>query len=509
MEHTLAGDPRSLTQRHIAEDVLERPSTFDPERDASVRIEISKLRQALDLYYAGAGRSDRVVIRIPLGSYVPRFSCRDTPQRPETDRREEPPHAGIAVLPFETRAGSEDADWLAFGLGEEVALILARIPELAVASRHAIRPYLEPHHDLKEIERDLGVRFFLDGSIQQVGERVRVHARLYDVKRQRKTWSGRFERNLRTADLLDLLDDIAHEVVAHSADVFSGALGRSLRGELGASGLGAQPDSDIHVYEAILRFHQYLHCLDQDTYAAARLALEQAITIAPDYPLVMSILGDIRRAGDSFGFSEDPGDMQTVRELQERALSLAPDCLPCRMSLGYTLLKQRELRRLRELVEQIIDEPTNPVSYKADAAVLLAFSGDWERGCGCLRAQLQTLDGCPGYFLYPLVLDAYRRGELDQALELLARIRPTALFWHPLLEAVCLWRLGRLEDACGALERLLAIRPDFSERGRYYVSCVLAEDALVDALLADFTEVWKAARQAPRIRRRSQPVRTG
>ena len=175
VERTLEHQEHSLGQRQLAVEVFGRNEGFDPERDAIVRIEMGKLRQALENYYVEAGQQDPVRIIIPRGSYVPEFRtgvATKPAAAPSTEAAPETRRTGIAVLPFRTVGGERDTNWLAEGLREELSLILTNIPELAVASHHALEPYLNPSVNLDAIRSELGVRFFLEGMVQHTGNRT-------------------------------------------------------------------------------------------------------------------------------------------------------------------------------------------------------------------------------------------------------------------------------------------------------------------------------------------------
>ncbi|GJM07843.1 MAG: hypothetical protein DHS20C11_01190 [Lysobacteraceae bacterium] len=477
MVHAARAQPTEpLTQRLLAHEVLARGADFDPANDAIVRIEVGKLRRALDAYYLSAGMLDPVVITIPKGRYQPSFHIRSKAAPPASAMSAAGP-TGVAVLPFADHSEHQSEAWLADGLREELIQILTRIPELRVVSRHAIEPHVDSTPDLDAMGK-MGVRFFLEGSVRRDGSNLRVNARLYDHFLHRECWADRFDRDLDTAGLLDLQTTIAQQVISQSADIFTGVLGRNLRSELGASA-----DSDFRVYESILRFHHYLHKTSAPSYAQARASLERAVELEPENPLVLSMLGDLRRAAWAFGYTDEASQLRSVVALQQKALELAPECAPCRISYGFTLLQQRKLEQLRGIADAIINDQTTPASYRADAAVLLGFAGDWDRACGLLRELLQTMDGHPAYFDYPMVFKAVRDRQYHEALDLARQLKPAALFWQPLMRASCMGQLGMTDHAKPELAELLKLRPDFVDHGKRFISCFIAEDELVADLI--------------------------
>ncbi len=475
---------RELTQRHIAERVFNRASNFDPEHDAIVRVEVRKLRQALTIYYADAGSADPVLISVPSGTYKPRFQhAADRPPAAvqslvsATSPVKADP-VGVAVLPFADLSPNQGRDWLAHGIGEELNTILNRIPEL-----HIMPPYVFPdgadlHKTMSGLRSARQVRFALEGSVRCIAERIRATARLHDLAQDRQIWSGRYDRDLSTASLLDIQEDIARHVVAEAADMFTGAIGVSLRNEL-----PPLTGSRLEIYETLVRFHHYLHTTSDDAYLAARQALERTLVTDPANPLVLSMLADLRRTGYSLGFTDEPDQVEAALTMLRLAISLAPDCLPCRVSLCFALLHRRDKAALLEQVDIVLGDTASPASYRSDVAVPLALSGEWDRGCDLIEEQMGNTKVYPHYFQYPLFLRAFRAGDYKTAARLAQDFRPAPFFWQPLLRAAVLGKLGHPEAATPYLRGLLAMRPAIPIRVRQFLASYLMEDSLIDDLI--------------------------
>lgn len=477
---TLEDRQRELTQRHLAEAVFGRGNEFEPERDAIVRVEIRKLRQALQLYYADYGAKDPMVITLPRGAYAPRFERSQHAQAqedPATASRPGLDPVSLAVLPFVYLGEDRDKDWLAQGVGEELNTILGRIPELHVTPPYTFFDKASVSEQLAQLHNESTVRFAIEGSTRCDGARVRVTARLHDLLLNRQIWSDRYDRNLDTTGLIEIQEDIARNVVAAAADMLTGVIGQSLRSEL-----KPQPDQRLEVYEAMVRFHHYLQMTSDESYEAARRALEEIAARDRSEPLILSMLADLRRAAFALGFTDEPDPIDSCLALLGEAISRAPDCLPCRVSLCFALLHKRDKGGLLEQVETILSDPASPASYRSDVGVPLALCGEWERGCSLLGEQMRTTRFYPHYFQYPLFLHAYRQAEYEKAALLADSFRPAPFFWQPLLHAAVLGQLGLPDEAAPLIERLLALRPNIREHGRRYMSCYLMEDDLVEQL---------------------------
>lgn len=481
---TLDGQQRELTQRHLAEAVFGRGNDFDPERDSIVRVEMRKLRQALELYYSDTGSSDPLVIAIPNGTYRPRFTFQDGASPASDGGGEQIVSAAtaaplsIALLPLTDLSEDEGADWLAHGISEEVNAILSRIPELQITPPFAFLDTTDAREMMSRLRTGVHARFALEGSVRRVGGEIRVTVRLHDLVRDRQIWSERYDRDLQTAGLLDIQEDIARNVVGAAADMFTGAMGCSLRSELSPAAGGK-----LEVYEALLRFHHYLHVTTDAAYSLARNALETTFRSSPNIPLVMSMLADLRRAGHSLGFTDEADQLDSALSLLKDALSLAPDCLPCRVSLCFALLQKRDKVGILKQVDLILAEGTSPASYRADVGVPLALSGEWDRGCRLIEKQMAAAKVHPHYFQYPLFLRAFRAGDFERAAAVADDFQTTSFFFQPLLRAAVLGMLGRQNQAQHFIRELLGTRPHFPALGRRFLSSYVLEDNLVDDLI--------------------------
>jgi TolB-like protein len=467
---------KELTQRHLAEQVFGRGDEFDPERDSIVRVEMCKLRQALELYYSGAGSRDSVLISIPSGTYQPHFQIATAPAGRRAHDRINP--VGVAVLRFKDLSPIPDQEWLAHGISEDLNTILSRIPELHITPPHAFPADTDVRDMASRLVAERQVRFALEGSVRCVGDQIRAIARLHDLVRNRQIWSGRFDSDLSTAGLLDIQEEIARHVVAEAADMYTGAIGLSLRSELTPVTGGR-----LETYETLVRFHHYLHVTSDEAYLAAREALERTALSDPTNPMVLSMLADLRRAAYSLGFTDEPDQIDISLAMLKDALTRAPDCLPCRISLCFALLHRRDKPELLEQVEIILGDSASPASYRCDVAIPLALSGEWDRGCRLIEEQMGDTRMYPHYFQYPFFLRAYRAGDYVLAAGFANAFRPAPFFWQPMLQAAACGKIGDTDGAAVHLRKLLDMRPGAAMLARRSLNVYLLEDDLVEDII--------------------------
>ena len=117
------------------------------------------------------------------------------------------------------------------------------------------------------------------------------------------------------------------------------------------------------------------------------------------------------------------------------ALALAPESAACKLSVGFALLHIGRKAELLELVEDMIADPMLAPGYRGEAAMLLAFSGQWRRGCDLMDSVLNLLPGAPHSFGYLRFLRAYRDGDYAVAKVEAERFKPSPLFWQPMMRA--------------------------------------------------------------------------
>jgi TolB-like protein/Flp pilus assembly protein TadD len=137
-----------------------------------------------------------------------------------------PPRLSIVVLPFTNLSGDRRRQYFADGVTDDLTTDLSRIEGMLVISRNTAFTYRDKPVDTKQIGRDLGVRYVLEGSVQRFGKRVRVNAQLIDAETDVHLWAERFDRD--TADLFALQDEITSRIaVALNLELVADAAARS------------------------------------------------------------------------------------------------------------------------------------------------------------------------------------------------------------------------------------------------------------------------------------------
>ena len=192
VERTLAGHAHEIKGYNVATQVLGKNADFDADKDRIVRILAGRLRRTLERYYLTRGRQDQVRIDIPLGTYVPTFH-QAPGEEPEAESVAQPdlaPPSGpyVAVMPLLNLAGGRKQEYFADGLAEELTNELARFQDLRVIAFQSTLRWKGKELNFREVGRDLGVRFLVQGSVRKEAGSIKIAISLTDTLSGRQIW---------------------------------------------------------------------------------------------------------------------------------------------------------------------------------------------------------------------------------------------------------------------------------------------------------------------------------
>ncbi len=222
----------------------------------------------------------------------PRTSGAEAPAAPSAVPR-------LAVLPLKTRAGDAELESFAEGLTEEITSGLSQFRHLVVVSASAAAGF-QGQADVREVSKELGARFVLEGSIRKAGSSIRVSIQLLDAATGAHLWAERFDRDLGVTDIFAVQDELTDRIVATVADPF-GVLTRSL------SALArAKPIDTLTAHDCVLQTFAYWQQERPDEHAEVRTAIEQALQREPDHAEALACLSRLYLDEFRFDFNARP-----------------------------------------------------------------------------------------------------------------------------------------------------------------------------------------------------------
>ena len=228
-----------------------------------------------------------------------------------------PDKPSIAVLPFQNMSGDPEQEYFTDGMVEEIITALSRIRWLFVIARNSSFTYKGQAIDVKQVGRELGVRYVLEGSVRKAGGRVRITAQLIDAVSDAHLWADRFDGALE--DIFELQDNVASNV----AGVIEPAL---LGAEMSRS--AQRPTNDLTAYDLYLRALAPIRSgeVGRESYGEALDLLNQAIQRDSRYAPALALAGSCRSSLDVAGWIEDAGaNRDEALRLTRRALAAGRD----------------------------------------------------------------------------------------------------------------------------------------------------------------------------------------
>jgi TolB-like protein len=351
-------------------------------------------------------------------------------------------------------SGDPEQEYFADGMAEEIITALSRCSWLFVIARNSSFTYKGKAVDIRQVGRELGVRYVLEGSVRRGGDRLRITGQLIDATTGGHIWADRFEGNL--GNVFDLQDRFTESVVA--------AIEPKLQlAEIDR--LKHKPASNLDAYDLLLRAQQCEWEFRQESHAAALRYLEQALVIDSSYAPAMALAAYCHAERFVQGWMNDQEtEPREGLRLAARAVELGKDDSRVSWMAGYAIMRlQMNLPRAKELVCHSLE--LNPNSAMA-LAIVGAIEGELLNTGEALELLFRAMRLSPrdprGWFItLKLAWVHIIAGQYDKAISVAEKaLNQNPHSAHALrLLAASLAKQGRLDEGAAAVREALNIEP--------------------------------------------------
>jgi TolB-like protein len=283
------------------------------------------VRGKLELAFEDMGEQQLKNIDRPVRAYRAKLSDQGTSPRPSLPLPDKP---SIAVLPFQNMSGDPEQEYFADGIVDEIITALSRFRSLFVIARHSTFTYKSRPVDVKQVGRELGVRYVLEGGVRKAANRVRIIGQLIDTTTGAHIWADRFEGG--REDIFDLQDQVTTSVVGAIAPKLEQAeIERAQR----------KPTESLDAYDHYLRGMAYLYQLTNkeaidEALRLFRRAMEVDPAFAPAYGSAARCYTQRKAQG---WVTDRVRETAEAARLARRAVELSKDDAVVLSSAGYTL----------------------------------------------------------------------------------------------------------------------------------------------------------------------------
>ena len=366
-----------------------------------------------------------------------------------------PDRPSIAVLPFANMSGDPEQEYFADGISEDLITGLSCIRWLFVIARNSTFVYKQRAVDVKQVSRELGVRYVLEGSVRRAGNMLRISAQLIDAVTGGHHWAERYDREL--GDIFAVQDEITRSVAA--------AIEPHL---LAAEGIRAlsRSSADLGAWELVARAQTHVWRLTRPDYTAAIDALQRAVETHSDYAPARSLLGFCLVFAAHMGWIDRDQGLLPGRQHALRAIALDDRDPWGHIALGYCAMMERRTEESIAALRRAVMLNPNSAAAHSHLSRGLAFSGQdreaIEHAEDAIR--LSPLDPDMALFLGGIAAAHYAAGRYADAAHYAteaARLRP-GFQGVQRMRCASLAQAGRIDEARSFLATLRREQPQLS-----------------------------------------------
>ncbi len=390
-----------------------------------------------------------------------------------------PEKPSIAVLPFNNMSGDPDQEYFSDGMTEDIITALSRLRWLFVIARNSTFTYKGRAVDIKQVGRELGVRYVLEGSVRKAGSRIRVTAQLIEAETGNHVWAERYDREL--ADIFDLQDELTEAISAQVDTELAGSERQQAH---------IKTINDLGAWELYQRGMWHYYKNTKEELAEARRLFDLALERAPEFANAYAALAAVAYANAIRGYAVDPAaNLEQGLRHAERAVASDDREWFCHYVLGRISMLTGESDRSIRAMEKCIElNPSSAQSYYALGYALFWF-GRAEEAVPYVTRAIRLSPNDPYIWAF-----YHMRGTVhahtDEYVSAIDDLKSAVQakgdeVWPHLVLVLSYISLGKNEEAQRAYNRAVEIKPDLSTTFFWSVSDTLHPpyaEKMLDAL---------------------------
>lgn len=367
----------------------------------------------------------------------------------------------IAVLPFQTLSEETGQDYFSDGVTNDIITDLSKFSNLLVIASNSVFAYKGKSVNIKEVGKELGVRYILEGSIQKAGNRVRINAQLIDATTDHHMWADRYDFEI--VDIFKVQDEITSTVIT-SLQVILSEDEKNLE--------AIHLTDSLEAYDLYLRGRTYLKGTKK-AHREARKLFDQAIKLDPGFSAAYAEKSFAYFSSFIMPMSRDPDVVKNALAAAQKAVE-ADDMLPlAHARLAWAYFSTRQHAKAVASARRAVALGPNDAEAHAQLGNILNWSGKPADGKQNIEKAMRLNPHYPYYYLFYLGQSHYLLDDNDKAIELMNRVVTRAPYFLPVRRhlAVLYTEKGMKKEAKEQTTEVLRIFPGASiedERARCY-----------------------------------------
>ena len=367
-----------------------------------------------------------------------------------------PEKPSIAVLPFDNMSGDPEQEYFVDGIAEDIITALSKIRWFFVIARNSTFAYKGTSPDVRQVGRELGVHYVLEGSVRKGGNRVRISAQLIEAATGKHVWAERYDRDL--DDIFALQDEMTETIVA------------AIEPELGSAErerAKRKPPENLDAWDCCQRGLWHLWKFTKDDNAEAKKLFQRAIKLDLNFATPCAGLAFAHLADIFLGYTESRAEsVAEAFSAARKAVSLDDKDPVAHWAMGRVhSYRGKHDAAIAELERALDLNPSFAPAYFG-LGFALTFSGRAEDAISQFEKALRLSPNDPLSWAFMLMraLALLLMKQYDEAADWAQKgaRQPNAHIWAYVFLAAALGHLGRAEEAEAALNEALRMKPDFS-----------------------------------------------
>jgi adenylate cyclase len=359
-----------------------------------------------------------------------------------------PDKPSIAVLPFQNMSGDPEQEYFADGLVEDIINELSRFRSLFVIARNSSFAFKGKTVDVRQVSRELGVRYVLEGSVRRAATRVRVATQLIDAVTGTSMWAERYDFGIE--DVFAVQDEVMRKITA----VLPGRLENA---EL--ANLTRKTSDSLEAYDLLLRGKFFHHLETPEANLQAEAHFDRSIAKAPTFAAAIAWKAcTLGQAWSSEFRPRDPALFAEINRLVQRALELDENDAECHRITCRVSLTRRQFDKSESHLRRALELTPNDPRLIVQRGINSTFLGDVETALPWIEQAMRIDPFSASRYETDLVRALYAARRVDKAVDVLegsTRTHYDTKLWR----AACYVEIGREEEARIAIKEVLATRP--------------------------------------------------
>ncbi len=383
----------------------------------------------------------------------------------------------IYVVSFEAVTASVDEQHLSKGISVEIVNVLSQFVELQVYPVGPAFRASAPANE-KQSPKNSELQFVLSGSVQMMGEGLRITARLQSARDGLQVWSKRYDGAFSPDQIFDFQESIATNVAKKLAEPY-GLLRKFSRRHL-----KNRQDPSLDTYKCVLLAYEYRQKFSAELHQRARACLERATQTDPDYARAWALLAHLVVDEYRAFFNVRPNTLARAIGAARRAVELSPEDVLSHQALSVALFSNGEIDKSLEAAMKAVSLNPHNKEALAQLGMRTAFSGNWKEGFALAQKAIAESPAVPSWYHWVPALYHYQRQDYKAAQIAVEQIglNDTALI--EATRAMIYGQLGMQEEATNAITNCRRLDPEFNRRAREWFAVHKFDDGVLDHFMA-------------------------